>query len=146
MLRDEIEHYSIDELELISETQENLYSEEEMKEIRALLQEKINKEKARRETFIKERLPDIINCSKCDGPNEFANEVCKYCGSRLEKKAYYYAASIAYDGIDSTEEPSNETEKKSPFLFHYIISFLVPLVGFIIGGIRHEKKTGNWSW
>lgn len=126
-VKEEVKDCTVDELELILETQRELYSESEMKEIEEVLKEK-EKEKAKK---IIERLPKTIVCPKCDGPNRFDNDVCEFCGNELNKEIYYsdeyYSSSI--------EEYSDKTNSSKSYTFHYIISFLIPMVGFIVGGI-----------
>lgn len=122
--RDEIEQYSIDDLELIIETQEELYSEQEMRELRSLLKQK--KEIEEQEKL--SRIPKVINCQKCDGPNDFQNDSCVFCGTKLDKEKYF---SGEYENDIEIEQEDREQS----FIFHYIISFLIPLVGFIVGAI-----------
>lgn len=137
MFKDEIKDYTIDDLELIIETQKELYTKEEMGLLRRLLTQKKDEEIAKKNKFIEERLPGIIKCQKCDGPNPFSNDVCKFCGVRLNKKKYYKAASVEYeeemDPSSDNADTSNYTG--SSFLFQYIISFIIPIVGFIMGAI-----------
>ena len=60
----EIEEYSVDELELIYETQKDLYTGEEMNLIKKQLELYEQKEKEK----IEKMLPKEIKCSKCEGP------------------------------------------------------------------------------
>ena len=137
---DEIKNYSIDDLELIIRTQQDLYTQDEMSQIKSLYQKKLDnarqkeirakeleqkllekrhaEEKARRAT-----LP--LACPKCGGPNERTNEICTFCGAKLDH-------SLVYD--DYCEESKNNGSSQS-FFFHYLISFIIPLIGFITGGI-----------
>ena len=130
---DEIKDYTIDELELIISTQKDLYSDEEMKQIQSLLKEKQAQHDAERRAELMARLPDTILCPKCDGPNPFSNEKCCFCGQILDKSKYYtdeyYDTPIEDDDIDTSDNNGDS------FTFHYIISFLIPLIGFIVGAI-----------
>lgn len=136
---DEIKNYTIEELELIVLSQNDLYSEDEMNQLKALLEEKIKIEKEEYEAKILARLPETINCEKCDAPNPSSNEVCEFCGCYLDKSMYY---SDEYDDSDETEEIESEGKR---YTFHYVISFLIPIVGFIFGAIMlasdDEKKS-----
>lgn len=123
--RDEIEQYSIDDLELIIETQEDLYSEQEMSELKSLLREKQEIEKQKKLL----KMPKIIKCQKCDGPNDFQNDTCVFCGNKLDKNKYLNG--------EYEEDAENEQmqEMEQSFMFHYIISFLIPFVGYIVGAV-----------
>ena len=68
----EIKSYSLDDLELIYETQKDLYTVEEMAYIRRQIEQR--KEKENDNEKIKKLLPKEIICSKCDGPNSFEND------------------------------------------------------------------------
>ena len=135
----EIENNSIEELELIFETQKELYSNEEMKMItQRILELKSQKEQFEQER-LKELLPKEIECPKCDGINRFEATECKYCGYNIEKeKAKYYSLDYYENDNDDTLDDS-EDEKDGNYLFQYIISFLIPLIGFILGAILLSK-------
>ena len=136
---DEIKNYTIEELELIVLSQNDLYSEDEMNQLKALLEEKIRIEKEEYEAKILARMPETINCEKCEAPNPSSNEVCEFCGCYLDKSVYY---SEEYDDSDESEE--SEDEGKS-YTFHYVISFLIPIVGLIIGAIMLTKDDEEQS-
>ena len=128
----EIEEYSVDELELIYETQKDLYTEEEMSLIKKQLElyEKEEKEK------IEKMLPKEINCSKCEGPNSFENETCVFCGAKLDKKKYYSLEYYENQDADIEIETGGESNT-----FRYVISFLIPLIGYILGAILLSKDS-----
>ena len=140
-LKKEIEAYSDDDLELIIDTQKDLYSAEEMK----VLEQEWKKREAERQARIIASLPKEIVCQKCDGVNPFENDNCQFCGYPLDKKRYYDE-----DWIDSSEEyDESESADRTSYAFHYIISFLIPIVGFIVGAIflgkdeEEEKAVGK---
>ena len=124
----EIDGYSIEELELIYETQKDLYTEEEMSLIKKHLEQckKTEKEK------LEKMLPKEINCSKCDGPNAFENNNCVFCGAKLNKNKYYTLDYYDKNG-------GKENSKKDFDIFSYVMSFLIPLVGYILGSILLSK-------
>ena len=126
---DEIKNYTDDELELIISTQEDLYSEEEMEQLKALLAERERIKREEYEAKVLSRLPETIICEKCDGPNPFSNQICVYCSHKLDKTKYY---TDEYYEQEEEESPGSQSES---YTFHYIISFLIPLVGFIVGAI-----------
>ena len=131
---DEIKEYSIDDLELIIATQKELYTEEEMELLKQQLRDCYKKEEEAKKARILANLPESIPCQKCGGPNAFDNIVCNYCGAKLDKKRFYI------DPNDQAEEDQAETSKEDAvggdgYGFHYFISFLIPLIGFILGAV-----------
>ena len=91
----EIQEYTIDELELIYETQKELYSENEMQLIEQRMKDLEQKEKER----IEKLLPKEIICEKCDGPNSFENDTCVFCGARINKEKYFVIRLKIISGI-----------------------------------------------
>ena len=134
----EIDEYSIDDLELIFDTQKDLYSQEEMdiihKRIEFLKQEEFNK--------LLKNLPKEVNCEKCDGPNHFENDKCVFCGQILDKAKYY---DIEYYKTSNEDEDFEEdlVESGSSNTFTYIISFLIPIIGYIVGAILLTKESND---
>lgn len=128
--RDEMEQYRATDLELILNTQQAFYSEEEQCILRELLAQKKQHEEAERQA----KLPPTIPCEKCGAPNDSHNENCAFCGSRLLKEKYYIS-----DDTDSDDEQDESEEYGQNFTFHYVISFLIPLVGLMVGAIMLTK-------
>lgn len=141
---EEIKSYSSNDLRLIESTQQNLYTEEEMTIIREMIVTKEHEEKAEEEEFIKAHLPKEIICPKCDGVNPFENDNCCFCGYTFDKNKYYDR-----DYYANTEDNTTIKEKGNSYTFQYVISFLIPLVGFILGAIllskdnEEEKQVGK---
>lgn len=129
---EEIQHYTDEELELIISTQKDLYSEEEMAQLKALQSERKRLKREEYEARVLSRLPETISCEKCDGPNLFSNKYCDFCGHKLNKTKYY--TDEYYEWKEDDEEPE-ESSGGDSYTFHYIISILVPLVGFIVGAV-----------
>lgn len=128
----ELSSYSDDDLELIIETQKELFSTEEMQ----MLEQELEKRKQAKQAQIIASLPKEIICPKCDGINPFDNNTCQFCGWVLDKKEYYGEDwNLPEENIDE----SAESDEKSNYTFHYVISFLIPLVGFIVGAIMLGK-------
>lgn len=132
----EIEKLTLDELELIFETQKDLYSQEEMDLICRRIADVKAEEKEKRDAWIAENLPKEIRCPKCDGPNPFSNDRCQFCGHKFDKSKYYDPAYY-----ESGEEHDSEDlqEPGKSYTFHCVISFLIPLIGFILGAIMLGK-------
>ena len=124
---EEIAGYSDDELELIIETQAELYSPAEME----VLKEEYRKRAQIREKALYDAIPEEIVCPKCNGVNHKDADACVFCGYRFDRKKLF---SGAYN--PSVE---NLAEEKESYAFQYIISFLIPLVGFILGAILLSK-------
>lgn len=131
---DEIQKYTDEELELIISTQVDLYSNDEMSELKKLLEARIRDKKAAHDSLVLSRLPKTIHCEKCDAPNPFSNDQCDYCGHLLNKSKYY--TDEYYEQNEKTKlesDTSISSVDDTSYTFHYIISFLIPLVGFILG-------------
>ena len=145
-LIEDLQRYSADDLRLILNTQQNLYSSDELKLIETQLEKRIEQDKKDEEDFIQQHLPDEITCPKCDGVNQFENEKCCYCGHTFDKSKYY---KKEYYLQDETETAADEETDKRSYTFQYVISFLIPLVGFILGAIllskddEEEKSAGK---
>ena len=133
----EIENYTLDELELIYETQKELYSAEEMDFIYQRIQEVKAEEKAKLDAWVEQNLPKEINCPKCEGPNPFENKNCSFCGHKLDKSRYY---DPVYYAFAEEDDQNAQQEHGRSFGFHYVISFLIPMIGFILGAIMLGKN------
>ena len=128
-LLEEIKDNTLDELEYIYETQKDLYSEEEME----VIKEKIEQLKKEERAKIEKMLPKEIECTKCFGKSPFENDNCIFCGAKLEKEKYY---SLEYY---ENQEENNNYEDSESYTFQYVFSFLIPLIGFILGAIMMSK-------
>ena len=130
---DEIKTYTDEDLDLIISTQRDLYSAEEMAQLQALRCERKRIQQEEYEAKVLARLPETINCEKCDGPNPFSNNACIFCGHTLDKSKYY--ADEYYDVREKDAVPHKSNKEGDSYTFHYIISFLIPLIGFIVGAV-----------
>ena len=146
----EIEQCSLDDLKTIFETQKDLYSSEEMEIIHQRIQAIELEEKEKTKAWIAEHIPKEIICPKCDGPNPFENDHCCFCGHFLDKKKYfeldYYTSQ---EETDDEEDNTDTQEDGQSYTFQFVVSFLIPLVGFILGAILlgkdcdEEKSAGK---
>lgn len=126
-IKDEIKDYSIDDLELIISTQQNLYTNDEMEIIR----QHCNKLK---EKYIQDHIPKEVICPKCDAVNSFNNDKCDYCGHIINKDEYYKYQTYSNQNDEIDDENVDNSGTQS-FLFQYIISLVIPFIGIIIGAI-----------
>ncbi len=124
---EEMLQYSIDDLELIRDTQKDLYSQNEMR----CIEDRIAFLKKKEEEKEIDYLPDTIKCHKCDGPNDKTSENCVFCGEKLEKFPTSHGAEYSYESSDDSN------------VFRYVISFLIPLVAFIMGAILLADRDYN---
>lgn len=122
----EINSYSIDDLQLIISTQQNLYSEEEMTYIKSCLS-------AKKDNFIKSHIPKEITCPKCGGVNDFNQAECSFCTVKLNKDKYYDIDY--YKSQDDTEETKYNKNESQSYAFQFIVSLIIPIVGLVMGGI-----------
>lgn len=170
----ELEGYSLEELQEIHDTQQDLYSAEEIEHMASFIasrRDALDDECRRLEAMVEERLPEEMECQKCGGPNEFTNVKCKFCGAALDKSEYYDdARAVLYgevrDGFHADDRLRDEAfsrffaeeeafddgegDARQPiavpsageksYTFHYVISVVIPLVGFIMGGILLTKE------
>lgn len=138
-LDEELGDADSEQLQYIYDTQKDLYSAEELAYILKLkaarIQEEEDEEKAL-QVKAEEYLPEEINCPKCDGPNDFHYDTCRFCGAKLDKAEYYRRARNMALGVedDDFDEESNDEGHRS-FIAQYIVSFLIPIVGLIMGGV-----------
>ena len=149
---DEIKNYSAEDLHLIITTQRDLYTEEEMAEIESRFEdiagfESLKRiEEKRSASAINEQFgrksADKIACPKCGGPNDFGHEKCVFCSATLDKSLSY--SEPVNESED--EEIQSEEEDKKENLSRFFLSFIIPIVGFIIGGIliaSREKESAR---
>lgn len=135
-LLEELKNCSKDDLELIETTQQDLYTPEEMEIVHKLIRKKEIEENQARIEYIKQHIPKTLTCPKCSQENPFSNDKCAFCEYPLDKKKYFDIEY--YENEEYTEDTELEESNKS-YTFQYIISFLIPLVGFILGAILLSK-------
>ena len=63
--------------------------------------------------------------------NPFSNDTCCFCNYKLDKSKYY---------VINYEQEEEEEEEGSSYTFQYVISFLIPLIGYILGAILLSKE------
>ena len=103
---------------------------EELKE--RLKLRKRNSEKSVKEYVISQR-PEKFRCPKWDGENISTNIKCGYCGYVFREKDYYN------DEVSTEKDECGENSN----MVLYVISFLLPLVGIILGVIYIGKDEND---
>lgn len=134
-LEEELAEYPSEELQYIHDTQQDLYSADELDYMRDTIERRKREELERMEAF----LPKEIECEKCGAPNEFERSTCKYCENKLDKSAYYERAEFLAQGGDPDDLEEEEEEELKSYVFQYIASFIIPIVGYIMGAILLTK-------
>ena len=134
----EINQYDYSDLKLIYETQKDLYSKEELEIIKYHIQELEEKG----QTKPQKQFPKKIKCDKCDQYNLFENEVCDYCKCKLNKRKYFNDNYI-YDPDEENNNNINTEISNKSYAFQYVFSFLIPLIGFILGAILLSKDNDD---
>ena len=133
-LDEELADCSSELLQYIYDSQKELYSEEELEYILKRKEIQLTKEAKEQEELeaeAKKYLPKEIDCPKCGGPNEFKRDTCKFCGATLNKDSYHeHALNLALGIADEVES----------HVAQYIVSFVLPFVGWIMGGILMTKE------
>ena len=143
----------VEDFEILKEVYEdyaNSFPEELKSALCSRIEELKTKERdALLEEFLK-RNNNQIPCKKCDGLNLFEEERCCYCTAPLDKSKYYdidYLRRIlgeyyVDDYVDDDGVGSVKDGSESPIIL-YILSFLFPLVGFILGIVFLCKDDPN---
>lgn len=124
MTEKEIKELNIHEVYYILLNEKNLYTS---KEIAMLEQRKKELDiKYKEEEYIEEvkNRPLELKCPKCDGINKSSNVKCEYCGYTFKREDYF-------NNEDVSEKNSN--------IILYIISFLLPIIGIILGIVYISK-------
>ena len=134
-LEEELAEYPSKELQYIHDTQQDLYSADELDYMRDIVERRKREELERMKAF----LPKEIECEKCGAPNEFERSTCKYCENELDKSASYEKAEVLAQGGDPDDLEEEGSEELKSYAFQYIASFLIPIVGYIMGAILLTK-------
>jgi len=97
--------------------------EQRKKELSRIIEEKEYRE------IVKNRPKEII-CPKCDGVNKSENDTCDFCGYKFKDKDY---------------TNKNEEDEKTSNTILFIISFLMPIIGIILGIIYIAKDEEDFG-
>lgn len=136
---------SIDDIELILKDQRDLYSDDELafleKRLAELYSENERAYKEQKKLTLEARrkhIPTIV-CPMCDGENPSTNQVCQYCSYEFKEKDYFRQPN---DGTDTSAAQDSDGGSKGL----YVIAFLLPIVGIIMGLIyigKNEDELGK---
>lgn len=116
-IREELKDCSSEDLWLIYDTQKDLYSEEELSVIRQMAKQKKLREDDERKQKSRLSVPKMTVCEKCGTVNDTEAKRCVNCGCKFKTK----------------KAGSPMTKLKTTFTLLYILSFLIPPAGMIIG-------------
>lgn len=129
-LLDELKEMTTQDINLILCDQKDLYTEFELEIINAEMENrKINE--LSKKVF---KLPKELKCKKCDGLISSKNSICQFCGHKINLDEFLI--SEEYGDIEITKD--GELNKSNTTL--YIISFILPLIGIILGLIYIGKN------
>ncbi len=133
--KQELNNLTKDDIELILSDQKELYSEEEI-----LIIEETHKLLIEKEILDKiNSRPEEISCPKCDGTNSSKSDKCQYC-EYIFKDHDSIITNEKYDTDISEESDSNNS------ISLYVIAFLLPIIGIIMGLIyigKNEDELGK---
>lgn len=116
-IREELKDCSSEELWLIYDTQKDLYSDEELSVIRQMAQQKNLRENAEQEQNSRLSAKKMTVCEKCGTVNDPDAKRCLNCGYKLKAK----------------KDSRPKSKLQTLFTTLYILSFLIPPSGMIIG-------------
>ena len=116
-LREELKGCSSEELWLIYDTQKDLYSEEELSVIRQMAKQKKLRENAEQEQELKLSAKKTTVCEKCGTVNDPDAKRCLNCRHKIKPK----------------KDSRPNSKPKKLFTLLYILSFLIPPAGMMIG-------------
>lgn len=97
MTFEELKKLSVEDITLILQDQADLYSEEELAELKEWQQIL----SGNRNTHRSNAKPLTIKCPKCDGPNHSANTRCVYCDYTFHKWDYEQEYTVAPHQIET---------------------------------------------
>ncbi len=129
MTINELMELTIPEIYYILNSEQETLTEAETKalEDRLAVLEKEAEEEELRERF-GER-PEEFNCPKCDALLSSENEECPYCHYTFKDEDYY----------NTMENPTHMGSAGSSNTGLYIVSFLIPIIGIVLGLIYIAK-------
>ena len=143
---DELKKLSLDDIELILQDQQDLYSQDELEEIKAQRNYLLELEQKAREAEKESRRLTVVTCPKCDGPNDPKNTKCIYCDHQFKEQDYYAPKTVSND----TEEP----EEIHPADSHYAagrillsaLSVVMGIVSIFFGNYRNNDAYAQWDF
>ena len=114
----ELKSLSVDDIDLILKDQKDLYSQEEIAELKEFREYLVKQgQKAQANEKQSRRLKTII-CPKCDGENDSSNTHCTYCGYKFKESDCYAPKQANEDNIkDDTALMSAPSKRLFGLLF-----------------------------
>ena len=123
----ELKDLSIDDIDLILLTQQDLYEPWELKELEAY------RDKLLREEHEKSR-PEEVVCPKCGGVNESNHTKCKYCAYQFKEKDYFHK-----------EETCDGAQKRGGTLW-IVTGTILLLVGIFMNNSVEIHREIYWEY
>ncbi len=103
----ELRKFSIEDVDLILKDQLDLYSSEEIKELKEYRDYLLEQEQKRQEDEKQSRRLTTLVCPKCDGLNDAINNRCIYCDYQFKESDYYAKKSIHKDEPEEATDSIN---------------------------------------
>ncbi len=125
---------SREEIKIIFEDQQDLYTEEELAFLKQRYRQLLKEETETKEEKKPKRIPREMECPLCGAIVPTSNAECIYCQYHF-KEEDYYSGSCEEDN----EEDEDKAVQTGDFL-SYFIAFLLPIVGIIMGLIYLGKE------
>ncbi len=99
----ELRKLSVEDVDLILRDQQDLYSQEEISELREYREYLLEQERMKKEDEKRARKLETIVCPKCDGLNDAKNTKCRYCDYPFKESDYYSKEESKEDSDESTD-------------------------------------------
>ena len=125
MTQEELEKLSISDVYYILMNEKEYYSAEELAMLEKRKRELDRKDDEEEYNKEIENRPEEFRCPKCDGINKSSGKECVFCGYRFKRNDYFNGKDI------------QEYNRSNAVL--YIISFLFPIIGIILGIVYIKK-------
>ena len=126
----ELKALSVEDIDLILKDQLDLYSPEEIVELKEYRAYLLEREQKRQEDEKMKRKRKNLVCPKCDGLNEAINTRCIYCDYQFKESDYYEKDDLTQDETEDSAESTYPSDRR-PL---YCLLFSAGGIGAIIHG------------